>query len=328
VLPVRTETLVGTDSSLTYWAANRDLTDDAWATVDFDNPDGDRWQSGVNGVGYDDETPYRSFIQTNVRTVTFNRSPSVLLRFPFHVASPEDVHRLRLQIQYDDGFTVYLNGTPVALRAAVLEDGTRADARFTHPDALAVLFHTVDLTSFRNRLLPGENMLGIRGMNDRIDSSDMLFRAVLEADVTADPGPAGFAAWILSTRPPDNTSEALEPGADADGDGASNVHEFYFGGNAWDSGSFPLLILERDLEANGASWRLKYRRLAESWVDGFTYRIEVAQSLEGPWRPVSATTVPLSGADLLGHQNAAASIEAAELLEQGSAAFLRVVVTQ
>ncbi len=325
-LAVQTAILAGEDGPLRYWAPDRDLEDDAWATAGFANPDGDRWLAGFNGVGYDDEAPYRSLIQTDVRTLTFNRSPSVLLRIPFQVEAPEDVWGLRLRIQYDDGFVAYLNGEPVAVRAAGLGDGTRAYARFPHSDSLAVLYHTLDLTRFHNLLIPGENMLAIRGMNESIDSSDMLFRAVLEADLSVAPAHGAFAEWILATRPPDIASEHLAPDADADGDGASNQDEFYFGGNAWDSSSFPRVLLSRSSAGDGTGWLLDYRRLAGFWAEGMVYRIEAAGSLEGPWRPIDATTLALSEADLLGHQSAVVSVGVAELLTEGDAAFLRVTV--
>ncbi|HUF60707.1 MAG TPA: hypothetical protein VMN36_01410 [Verrucomicrobiales bacterium] len=163
-------------------------------------------------------------------------------------------------------------------------------------------------------------------MNESIASSDMLFLAVLEADVSADPAPAGFGEWILATRPPDSSPDALEAGADADGDGASNLDEFYFGGNAWDSGSIPRVSLSRSSGGDGVSWRLDYRRLAGLWAEGILYRIEAAGSLEGPWRPVAVTTLSLSEPDLLGHQSTIVNIGIAELLEEGDSAFLRVAV--
>ncbi len=136
-----------------------------WTTLEFDPRSG--FQTGRSGFGYgdnDDRTP--------VSSDTLN----VFARTEFTVDEPSAVHSLVLQIDYDDGFVAYLNGTRVAAANSPVDHPTAGTiATRKHEAGEAERF---DLTKHRGLLRPGKNVLAIVGLNDT-DSSDMSLRPEL-----------------------------------------------------------------------------------------------------------------------------------------------------
>ncbi len=68
------------------------------------------------GVGFDLDDTYDALIGTDLETAMHGNNASAYLRAEFDVADPSMAERLKLNIQYDDGFIAYLNGQPVAAR--------------------------------------------------------------------------------------------------------------------------------------------------------------------------------------------------------------------
>ena len=85
-------------------------TSSTWSTIGFDDS---TWTAGIGGVGFDNVPDYTPYFNLNIGPQMLNVRASVYLRYPFSVVSPADVSSLLLRIQYDDGFAVYLNGTPI-----------------------------------------------------------------------------------------------------------------------------------------------------------------------------------------------------------------------
>ncbi|RIK73670.1 MAG: hypothetical protein DCC68_24505, partial [Planctomycetota bacterium] len=136
---------------------------------------GETWLSGTNGVGYDTDTNpatnYDSRINIDVQSQMSgtNGNTSVYVRIPFNIPNQAAIDAfdfLTLRMLYDDGFVAFLNGVKVASATSP------ADASLTWNSGAtaggeASLNSPVefDLTTFRNQLVIGQNVLAIHGLN-------------------------------------------------------------------------------------------------------------------------------------------------------------------
>ncbi len=132
------------------------------------------WIAGTTGVGYDRQTTYLGLIGLDVRTQMDNVLATAYIRVPFTVSAGSSFTALRLRMQYDDGFIVYLNGVEVARRNAPTSPTWNSGATTTNDDADAVIFEGFDLPGFASLLEIGTNVLAIHGLNSGAGSSDFL----------------------------------------------------------------------------------------------------------------------------------------------------------
>jgi hypothetical protein len=128
------------------------------------------WLSGQTGIGYGDGD------DATVLADMDDGYTSIYTRRAFNLASPEAAESLRLRIDYDDGFVVYLNGKEVARRnvngAIDVPMAPDATANINHERGA---FEPIDLSSFRTELLTGENILAFHVFNESLSSSDLSF---------------------------------------------------------------------------------------------------------------------------------------------------------
>ncbi|MHC4369784.1 MAG: CotH kinase family protein, partial [Planctomycetota bacterium] len=132
------------------------------------------------GIGYDRESGYDGLISLDVETQMYSRGTTCYIRIPFVVSdNPEDFNSLNLNVRYDDGFIAYLNGAEVARRnvspSPVWNDAAAAE----RPDAEAVWFESIDISSSLGLLHQGSNLLAIHGMNSSANDPDFLISAEL-----------------------------------------------------------------------------------------------------------------------------------------------------
>ena len=134
------------------------------------------WQSGPLPVGFETSAGYENLIGLNVVTAMNNVNTTCYIRIPFTVSSLADMLSLTLRMRYDDGFAVYLNGTPLptASRNAPSPLAYNSAATTSHPDAEAVLYEDINITQHLNLLTTGTNVLAIHAMNSGLTSSDFL----------------------------------------------------------------------------------------------------------------------------------------------------------
>lgn len=159
--------LVPTDDSL----------GDTWQAVDFDDS---AWKSGTTGVGFEGVPgDYQEIISIQL-TGMQGVNASSYIRIPFNVESPGTYSGLVLSMKYDDGFVAYLNGEQVA--SANAPGSVTWDSRATgnHPDDEAVVFQPFDISLHFDKLVAGENVLAIHGLNSTPGSSDHVISAKLE----------------------------------------------------------------------------------------------------------------------------------------------------
>jgi len=140
----------------------------SWTNTRFDETG---WLTGKTGVGYD----YAGLVGLDV-TAMKNVNQTVYVRVTFPVADVTSVDRLILKMRYEDGFVAYLNGTEVARvnAPAAAQLTWNSGATATREDSDAVVVQEFDLTSSRNLLVKGNNVLALHGLNSGVASSDLL----------------------------------------------------------------------------------------------------------------------------------------------------------
>ena len=134
----------------------------SWTEPDFDDSS---WQTGPSGFGYEDldDATVLSDMRGNYTTIFIRRR--------FTVADPGALKKLTFRIDYDDGFAAYLNGGFLAAR--------RAPSGIPRYTWQATGLHeagtpeNIDVSSFIPRLVAGENVLAVVGLNYGIESTDL-----------------------------------------------------------------------------------------------------------------------------------------------------------
>ena len=164
-----TETYVKADDVLKYFKGTAEPSDPVslWREIDFDDAS---WFSGPAIIGFGDGD--EATVLDDMRGLYI----SFYVRRKFTVADPTTVESLILDIEYDDGYVAYLNGSEVA------SGNMRPDAR-AHDAAATVqkekVKELVDLTEKKPLLVAGTNVLAIQVHNASLTSNDARFRASL-----------------------------------------------------------------------------------------------------------------------------------------------------
>jgi hypothetical protein len=102
------------------------------------------------------------------------QNASALVRVPFHYAGPEQATALRLEIAYDDGVAVWLNGNLLVSRHAPVSPAWNSSA-----SAEGNAVETIALPA--GSLTIGDNILAIQGFNIAASDSDFVVAPRLEA---------------------------------------------------------------------------------------------------------------------------------------------------
>lgn len=151
----------------TQWAYRKGTSapPSGWTTLEFDDSE---WERGESGFGYadgDDNTYFADMRQTEENPdgyLTF------IVRKKFALHDIDEVKNLILRVDYDDGFVAYINGREVA-RSNILSTHYRAVASESRE---AGEFEEFDITSRKSALNEGVNVLAIQLHNVNITSSD------------------------------------------------------------------------------------------------------------------------------------------------------------
>ena len=201
----------------------------AWRRAGFDDS---AWAQGAGPFGYGDG-PYGTEL-TDMRA----GYTCLFLRRTFDVQEPAAVEELRLDLFYDDGFVVWINGQELGRQNLRGQPGTQNSFFETATDSVgdgtpwSLVLRGANLPV----LSPGANVLAVQVFNVSLsDSSDFTAAAELSLAVghwslAEDPDQDGMPdAWesaYLSdlTDPTDRTDRG-----DPDGDGVSNLEEYIAG---------------------------------------------------------------------------------------------------
>ncbi|NLF29703.1 MAG: hypothetical protein GX591_02305, partial [Planctomycetes bacterium] len=173
------------DDVLAYVPTNGDY-DETWMNSDNFLPGLEDWGEGTLGVGYDYGSTFGQFIGLNVGGQMMGNATSVYVRITFTVEDAQAIRALHLRMKYDDGFIAYLNATEtetdpvIVAQANYQSDGDDPDwqtmASRSHPDSQSRddKYETFDITPFMGRLVDGENVLAIHGLNYGAASADLI----------------------------------------------------------------------------------------------------------------------------------------------------------
>lgn len=130
------------------------------------------WLAGQTPIGYGEGEVVTALSDMQGGYVSF------YARKTFPVNDPSAISRLLLDIDYDDGYVAYLNGTEIARDNL---DGTpppHTEEADSHESGSWV---STDISSFKNLLTPDNNVLAIQVHNTSLNSTDSLLNARLVA---------------------------------------------------------------------------------------------------------------------------------------------------
>lgn len=147
-----------------------------WTQLDFDDSS---WLLGPTGIGFGDNDD-----ATLLDDMQFQYL-SVYCRREFTIEDLAAALELTLEIDFDDGYVAYLNGTEIA-RSGLEGDPPTYLAPAAEREAGS--FEVVDLTDRLHLLREGSNVLAVQVHNRLIDSSDLSFRPRLRLLRTWAPG--------------------------------------------------------------------------------------------------------------------------------------------
>ena len=151
-----------------------------WRQIDFNDAS---WTSGETGVGYDENATYRSLINLDVENDMNNRNTTCYVRVPFSAPAGSNITGFVLRMKYDDGFSAFVNGEPIASANAPSVASLRWNSEATglHDDGDAVNFEEFSGTVPGGTVAAGAtNVLAIHGLNDNPGSSDFVVMPELE----------------------------------------------------------------------------------------------------------------------------------------------------
>ncbi|MCF7675861.1 MAG: CotH kinase family protein [Akkermansiaceae bacterium] len=190
------EPLVDSDAPCTVHVPTDTTLGTSWMQAGFDDT---AWTAGTPGVGYERGTGYESLINLDVEQDMYSQNGSVYIRIPFEVPDPGGILDLRLEMQFDDAFEAYLNGTRVAGANAVVYPAWNANATTESPDGDALDLRTYSLQSRIGLLESGDALLAIQGLNINPSDDDFLIRPQLVATRLTGVTMGGLAYFTVPT---------------------------------------------------------------------------------------------------------------------------------
>jgi autotransporter-associated beta strand protein len=152
---------------------------DSWRERAFDDSG---WSAGTLAVGFkvgtNDPLGMRGIFETNTQSLMYNLAGrlSVYLRVPFEIPNPAAIMALETRTQYDDGYAAWLNTGGFAVDAAnsPATPVWNSAATAVEVDSNGLSMKVANLNAYLGRLVAGENILAVQGLNANQTSSDLL----------------------------------------------------------------------------------------------------------------------------------------------------------
>ncbi len=171
--PGHWESIFGEGESCPYLVPDRDLGT-VWQEIGFDDSD---WEIGEPGFGYEDDDDI---------TILPYGTQSVYMRIEFTVQDISDITDLYFDVDYDDGFVAYINGTEVA-RENVVDPISWNMELSNYREAImytGVHPYRYKLKEFVNSVLvTGKNVLAVEVHNQNATSNDFSANVFLHAKI-------------------------------------------------------------------------------------------------------------------------------------------------
>ncbi len=181
------ETILGPGSNCRYLVPGSNVDSD-WILPEFNDLG---WNNGQGGVGYGDGDDL----------TTIDQAISVYCRYHFEISDTGVIAALILDVDFDDGFVAYLNGTEVGrynMGAAGSSTSWASTADGLHEAGLYRGMEPLRVSLDENivgLLTTGDNVLAIEVHNESIGSSDLSSNVFLHAGIKS-------ADQIFSDTPP------------------------------------------------------------------------------------------------------------------------------
>ncbi len=162
------------------------------------------WQTGNAPFGFGTTTPAAPTFGTNTQTQMLYLTPTLYLRKTITVSAGDaaKTENLELNVEYNDGFIVYVNGVEIARRwAGPAGQFQYHDQHAYDPDLnsttaeVTKYVETVNLGPANTRLVAGTNVIAVHALNVSYINSNFLFSGVLQI------GGASPVTLINSTDP-------------------------------------------------------------------------------------------------------------------------------
>ena len=169
-------TLINQGDTFNYITPNSSVPD-IWTGINYND---NSWLEGSSGFGYSDGDD---------ATILGNGTISVFIRKDFNISNIDDIVGLVLDIDYDDGFVAYINGSEVA--RANINGSPPAYNATTNTDHEAQIYvggspDRFVINNFENILIQGANTLSIQAHNISENSSDLTIIPFLTAMFSSD----------------------------------------------------------------------------------------------------------------------------------------------
>jgi len=188
-----TDTLIDATSSCRYLVP----VDGSLALTWTDSPgsfDDSNWSAGTGGVGFESTGGISDLIETDIQSEMRGSNASCYLRYPFEFDNAASITAITLSVQSDDGFVAYLNGEEAgrSLAPLVPDWNSTTEGGAGRPGGDTAVINTpvvIDLTSLKNRVHNGLNVIAIHGLNSSAGGSDFLVRPSLDVTHIVTPSP-------------------------------------------------------------------------------------------------------------------------------------------
>lgn len=139
------------------------------------------WSTGLSPVGYGRKTPtWLPELNMNLDAMAYGK-PGVYLRIPFNLTECSRVTRLTMDMTYDDGAALFINGTYVYSANTALHTALSYNSFSTAVLNAPATANGINLTGALHTLSEGANTLAVHLMNCNATSSDLFFKAELRA---------------------------------------------------------------------------------------------------------------------------------------------------
>ncbi len=150
---------VSSNTTLRLLIPTNDLLGTSWTVRDFDDS---AWESVAQPIGCESSPSNYAGL---IRTALPDRTMAAYARIPFVVEEPAVVDELFVRLHYDDGVVIHLNGTAVGADNAPMDAVWNSSALEPRDPEGAVTLSEFDLTSRRNLLVAGTNLLAVHVLN-------------------------------------------------------------------------------------------------------------------------------------------------------------------
>jgi hypothetical protein len=145
-----------------------------WRSLEYDDSD---WRTGRAPLGNTNNRERQTYVQTNLEAV---KSPTYYFRKSFELDSdPKELSGLYLNIAYEDGYAVYLNGQEVS-RDAILT-GLLTESSLAIPNEFS-FYRRIDLKAHLDKLVKGTNVIAVEVHRSNPASPNMFFDLALSVE--------------------------------------------------------------------------------------------------------------------------------------------------